>query len=108
MSRTSPVSGPEKLLEELERATYVTLHGVNWTLGLGNAEQRTLIDALRKSSLAQCLDLVPVAYRVKFKGDSSWTLYYSDPRKHPDDVERLGLVAVEPLFTSPDTSRGET
>lgn len=44
--------------------------------------------------------LDPVAYRVKFKGDPGWTLYYSNPCKHPDDMERLGLVSVQPLYAS--------
>jgi hypothetical protein len=61
-----------------------------------------LRSALAKPGLAQ-RPAVPVAFRVKFKGDTGWTLYYSDPRKDLPG-ERGWLESVEPLFTLTDTS----
>jgi hypothetical protein len=66
-----------------------------WGSFIGPVYQRT-------AGLAQT-PAVPVAFRVKFKGDTGWTLYYSDPRSDLPG-ERGWLESVEPLFTLTDTS----
>ncbi len=88
-----------KLLKELEAATYVVLHGPNWTLGLGDAEERAIVDALRASVARSGVltEQEPVAWRMKNDWDH-W--YITQDKAFADTCRDIEKMEVQPLYVS--------